>query len=127
MKKFMKGSHYVGVSMWHFEWCLKYRYKMFAKFKYKNLMSGCIRCSAFEHKIKILELEVLPNHVHVVVELPGTMSLSRAMQLLKGRLHFYFLKCIQRQDLDTLEGIFGVEGNSGLRLDLYRLNRQGIM
>ena len=87
-----RGSHYVGVSMWHFEWCPKYRYKMFAKFEYKNLAKGCIRRAAFEHRIKILELEVMPDHVHVVVGLPGTMSPSMAMQLLKGRSAFLFFK-----------------------------------
>jgi len=69
--------------MWHFEWCTKYRYKMMSKFEYKNLIVGCIRRATFEHKIKIIEIEVMPEHVHVVVGLPGTMSPSKAMQLLK--------------------------------------------
>lgn len=86
------GKHFVGISIWHFEWCPKYRYKMFAKLKYKNLAIACIRRSAFEHKIKILEIEVMPNHVHVVAGLPGTMSPSKAMQLLKGRSAFLFFK-----------------------------------
>ena len=100
---------------------------MFAKFKYKNLMSGCIRRSAFEHKIKILELEVLPDHVHVVVGLPGTMSLSRAMQLLKGRSAFLFFKMHLKARLRYPQDIYGVEGNSGLQLDLFKLNRQESM
>ena len=87
-----RGKHFIGISIWHFEWCPKYRYKMFAKLKYKNLATGCIRRSAFEHKIKILEIEVMPDHVHVVAGLPGTMSPSKAMQLLKGRSSFLFFK-----------------------------------
>jgi len=31
--KYEKGKHFVGISMRHFEFCPKYRYKMFAKFK----------------------------------------------------------------------------------------------
>ncbi len=80
------------ISIWHFEWCPKYRYKMFAKFKYKNLAEACIRKSATEHKIKILEIEVMPDHVHVVAGLPGTMSPSKAMQLLKGRFAYLFFR-----------------------------------
>ena len=87
-----RGSHYVGISMWHFEWCTKYRYKMYAKPKYKGLMIGCIRRAASEHKIKVLELEVLPEHIHIVAGLCGTMSPSEAMQLLKGRSSFLFFK-----------------------------------
>ena len=87
-----RGEHFVGISIWHLEWCPKYRYKMFAKLKYKNLAEACIRRSAFEHKMKILEIEVMPDHVHVVAGLPGTMSPSKAMHLLKGRSAFLFFK-----------------------------------
>jgi len=87
-----RGSHHVGISMWHFEWCTKYRYKMFAKPKYKNLVIGCIRRAATEHKIKILELEVMLEHLHLVIGLPGTISPSKAMQLLKGRSSFLFFR-----------------------------------
>ena len=87
-----KGDHYVGISMWHFEWCSKYRYKMFAKFEYKNLATACIRRAASENKIKILEIEVMPEHVHVVAGLPGTLSPSMALQLLKGRSAFLFFR-----------------------------------
>jgi len=87
-----RGSHHVGISMWHFEWCSKYRYKMFAKLKYRNLAIGCIRRAASEHRIKILEIEVMPDHIHVVIGLPGTLSPSKAMQLLKGRSAFLFFR-----------------------------------
>jgi len=88
-----RWNHYVGMSVWHFEWCPKYRYKMFAKFEYKNLAIGCIRKSASENKIKILEIEVMPEHVHVVANLPGTISPSKAMQFLKGRSsRLFFMK-----------------------------------
>jgi len=65
---------------------------MYAKSKYKGLMTGCIRLAASEHKIKILELEVMPEHIHIVVGLPGTMCPSKALQLLKGRSSFLFFK-----------------------------------
>jgi len=91
-KVYERGDHFVGISMWHFEWCPKYRYKMFGKFEYKNLVAGCIRRAASENKIKVMELEVMPDHIHVVVGLPGTMSPSKAMQLLKGRSAFLFFR-----------------------------------
>jgi putative transposase len=79
-----KNKHSVGISMWHFEWCSKYRYKMFAKFEYKNLITACIRKAAVLHKIKIIELAVQPEHVHCVIEINLTMSPAYALQILKG-------------------------------------------
>ncbi len=77
--KYERGKHYVSLLMWHFEWCPKYGYKMFAKTKYRDLAISCIRKAAYEHKIKIIELEVMPEHIHLSAEIPGTMSPSKAI------------------------------------------------
>lgn len=79
-----RGNHYVGISMWHFEWCTKYRYKMFGKFEYKSLVEACIRRAASRHNIKIRELSVMPDHVHLTAGLPADMASSKALHLLKG-------------------------------------------
>ena len=92
-EKYEKSSHAVGISMWHFEWCTKYRYKMFGKQEYKNLITACIRRAASLHGIKIIELNVLPEHVHCVVGINLSMSPAYALQILKGvsaRLFFQF-------------------------------------
>ena len=83
-KKYERDNHSVGISMWHFEWCTKYRYKMFKKEEYRNLISACIRRAATMHKIKIVELNVQPEHVHCVVGISLTMSPGQALQILKG-------------------------------------------
>ena len=49
--EYIRSSHMVGLSVWEFEWCPKYRYKMFRKWKYKKLVEACIMKAAFEHKI----------------------------------------------------------------------------
>ena len=93
INKYHKINHSVGVVMLHLEWCTKYRYKMFGKIKYKNLITACIRRSASRHNIKVIELEVQPEHIHCVVEVSFTMSVSKTLQLLKGgssKLFFEF-------------------------------------
>ena len=35
--KYKRCNHVVGISMWEFEWCPKYRYRMFRKWEYKKL------------------------------------------------------------------------------------------
>ena len=86
-------DHSVGVMMLHLEWCAKYRYKMFGKIKYRNLVAACIRRAASRNNIKIIELDVQPEHVHCVVEVSFTMSVSKVFQLLRGgssKLFFEF-------------------------------------
>ena len=90
---YKKNKHSVGISVWHFEWCTKYRYKMFRKEEQKNLITACIRRAASLHKIKILELSVQPEHVHCVVVIDLTISPARALQILKGiSARIYFQK-----------------------------------
>ena len=77
-------EHSVGVSMYHLEWCTKYRYKMFRKLKYKNLITVCIRQAASRNGIKLIELEVEPEHIHCIVEFKFSISVSKVLQFLKG-------------------------------------------
>ncbi len=77
-------SHSVGVMMLHLEWCTKYRYKMFRKEEYKNLITACIRRAASLHQISMIEINVQNEHVHCVVCVSFTLCASRVLQLLKG-------------------------------------------
>ena len=95
INQYEKYEHSVGKVMFHFEWCTKYRYKMFQKEKYRNLVSACIRRAASLHKIKIIELNVQPEHVHCIASFRLSVSPSRVLQLLKGisaRLFFQYHK-----------------------------------
>jgi len=86
-------THAVGVMMMHLEWCTKYRYCMFRKEEQKNLASACIRRAASLHGIKIIELQVMPEHVHVVVEVSLTWAASKVLQILKGlSAKLFFMK-----------------------------------
>ena len=77
-------NHCVRRSVWHIEWCTKYRYDMMRKEENRRLVEACIRQAAKRHNIKILAIEVMPNHVHVIVELPKGTDEERAAKLLKG-------------------------------------------
>ena len=84
--------HKVGTNYWHLEWCTKYRYSMMGKLENKNLVQATIRKAASEHKIVIHELNVLPEHIHMLVTFPNGMSDSKALQLLKGRSSFLIFR-----------------------------------
>jgi len=88
-------DHSVGVMMLHLGGVTKYRYKMFSKIKYKNLIEACIRRAASKKGIKIIEIDVQPEHVHCVVGVSFSITVSKVFQLLKGtsaRLFFQFHK-----------------------------------
>ena len=92
INKYERGNHHVGISMWEFEWCPKYRYKMFRKWKYRKLIEACIRRAASMHKIKWIELNVQPEHIQGTASIPMTMSPSKALQYLKGISSRLFFK-----------------------------------
>ena len=85
-------SHKVGVNVHHLEWCTKYRYQMFKQDKYKNLCEEILRETAQRHYMKIRELFVMPEHIHISLEVPPDMSQSKALQLLKGNLSYQLFK-----------------------------------
>ena len=80
----VSGSHGIGQNLYHLEWCPKYRYNMFRQDDNKNLCEKILREIAQKHRIKRIEMSVMPDHIHMVVELPTTMSISQAFHLLKG-------------------------------------------
>jgi len=82
--RYERGNHMIGVSMWEFEFCPKYRYKMFQKWKYRKLVEACIRRAASRHGIKWIELNVQPDHIQGTAAIPFSMSPSKALQYLKG-------------------------------------------
>ncbi len=82
--KYQHYEHSVGTIMLHLEWCAKYRYKMFRKEENKNLLSACIRRAASLHDIKVIKLNVQPEHVHCVVNISFSFSASKVLQILKG-------------------------------------------
>ena len=77
-------QHANGKSTWHFEWCTKYRYKVFNKDYNKNLCTIALTEAAKKAKIVITEMEVQPEHVHMIVELPLTNTPINAIKTVKS-------------------------------------------
>ena len=77
-------KHGVGWSTWHFQWCTKYRYRVFADSKLQKLCGIFLHEIAKRHNFEIEELEVDVDHVHVIAKLRPSMSPAKAVQLMKG-------------------------------------------
>ena len=82
--KYEHYAHSVGTLMFHVQWCTKYRYKMFQKPETAKLLEACIRRTATRNKIKIIEINVQAEHIHAIVLVDFTFSVSKVLQILKG-------------------------------------------
>ena len=91
-KQYLKSNHSVGIAFWHIEFCTKYRYKMFAKSKYKRICEACIGSVAFRHRIKIVAISVMPEHVHLIVQVSASFAIDKVIQLLKGGSAYLFFR-----------------------------------
>jgi len=77
-------QHAQGKSTWHIEWCTKYRYKVFKSEYHKNICGIALDEAAKKAKVVLLEREVQPEHIHLIVELPLTLSPIEAVRQLKS-------------------------------------------
>ena len=93
-------SHSVGQNAFHFVWRPKYASSFLKYEAVNNVCRGALKLVALNYKMEIYELQIMPDHIHLFVELPPTISVSKALQLFKGissrilRRRFKFLNKI---------------------------------
>jgi putative transposase len=69
---------------YHLIWCPKYRRRVLVDgvdVRLKELIADV----AGEHAATVIEVEVMPDHVHVLIEIPPTVPLSMFVGAVKGR------------------------------------------
>ncbi len=84
MSKWKKQSHVVYQCSYHIVWCPKYRFRVL-KDAIGSYVEHRIRELCEWKQIEILELNVMEDHVHMVVIVPPKLSLSEMMGMLKGK------------------------------------------
>ena len=126
--------HKVGVNVHHLEWCTKYRYRMFRQGKHTLLCEEVLRSIAKRHNMTIREMSVMPEHVHMSVEFPPSISQSKALQLLKGGSSYLLNKAQPKFRLRYPQGHFWSPGafaasvgyNTVEVVDNYVKNQEGV-
>ena len=83
---FVYNFHY------HLIWVTKYRPQTFATKKLADEMKDILRMVAKDNEIVIEKMEVMPDHVHVLISFPPSKAPTSAIKALKGRSAFIFLK-----------------------------------
>ena len=87
-ESFVRRAHAIDLVVYKIEWCTKCRYKMFGKPWFAKACEQAIRQVAERHKLVIVELSVMPEHVHCIVRAFARYSLSYVTMLLKGGSSF---------------------------------------
>jgi putative transposase len=69
--------------MYHFVWIPKYRHKVFEE-PFRTDMKAIIKKIGYDYDIEIVELEIPPDHIHMVVRAEPKDSPSSIMQTIKS-------------------------------------------
>lgn len=69
---------------YHVVWCPKYRRRVLTS-EMEERLKAILREVAEERQADIIELEVMPDHVHLLVEVDPQFGIHRLVRLMKGR------------------------------------------
>ena len=95
MEHSISYNHYstsVGNNLKTIQITTKYRYHMMQKEKLKISCKVSIEEACKKHKIEIVILKVLENHLHMIVDCPRTMSDAQLLQMIKGLSSYLLFK-----------------------------------
>lgn len=85
-RRYIYNFHY------HLIWVTKYRNKTFTTDALANEMKEILSGIAEANKIVIENMEVMPDHVHMLISFPPSKAPTSAIKALKGRSAYMFLK-----------------------------------
>jgi len=86
MSKFKKLSHTIYECKYHIVFCPKYRYKILKNAIAEYCKHEIYKLCNQKDLVEILELNIQPDHVHLVISIPPKYSVSSLMGFLKGKL-----------------------------------------
>ena len=78
------SKHLVYSCKYHVVWCTKYRRKVLSE-PIEIRLKEILREVVGEHDAEIIELETMPDPVHVLVSCNPTFGIKRLIGLMKGR------------------------------------------
>ena len=80
---FWHGAHAYHRLLYHIVFVPKYRKRILRGALVRRLQELLYTCAEVNHWF-IQELEVMPDHVHLLLQLPATTSVSEAVMFMKG-------------------------------------------
>lgn len=81
--KYKSNNNVVYSCKYHVVWCPKYRRKVLVGAIAERLKELIVqRCS--EIKAEIIEMEIMPDHVHLLMEIDPQFGINKAVRSIKG-------------------------------------------
>lgn len=101
--KYKSNNNIVYSCKYHVVWCPKYRRKVLDE-KIQKRLKEIITEVAEERQAEIIEMEIMPDHVHVLIEIDPQYGVHKLIKQMKGRSSRMLRKefLILRKRLPTL-------------------------
>ncbi len=85
IKRDMKSNNNIMYSCkYHVVWCPKYRRSVLVG-EIEQRLEQILQAGIEEHQSTLIEMEIMPDHVHLLVEVDPQFGIHRLVKLLKGR------------------------------------------
>ena len=84
MKKYHSGSHCKYLTQYHIILCPKFRFSVFNNEMRDNIIQ-CLRDICVCRKYDLKEIEAMPDHIHMFIDIPCTEAPSEAVRKIKSQ------------------------------------------
>ena len=98
MAKWKKAAHVVYQCSYHLVWTPKYRYRILQG-EIKDYVEKKIRAICEWKRVEIMEITIMPDHIHMVAIIPPKLAVAELMGILKGKTAIAVFQ--QRKNLRT--------------------------
>lgn len=86
------GRHYVCNFHFHLIWCTKYRNQTFTTPALAQEIKDILSLVAEDNQVTIEAVEVMPDHIHLMISFLPSVSASNVVKVMKGRSAAIFLE-----------------------------------
>ena len=85
---YKSNNNVVYSCKYHVVWCPKYRRKVLVG-DVETRLKELIETACSEKQVDIIQMEVMPDHVHLILEVDPQFGIHRAVKHIKGVSSFY--------------------------------------
>lgn len=100
----------IGGNKKHIQITPKYRYKMMHQRKLKVFCRVAIEEACKRHRITVEIIKIMDEHVHLIVDVPRTMTDAKALQIIKGLSSYILFRICPNLRKRYPRGHFWTEG-----------------
>ena len=82
--KYKSNNNIVYSCKYHVVWCPKYRRKVLVG-KIEDRLKELIQETCIELQSELIELEIMPDHVHLLIEVDPQLGVHKVIKAIKGK------------------------------------------